>query len=238
MRLARRGLAAVSAVAAASTAAQAAGTAFAVDTAEVSDPGNCKIEAWTSWANNRDGLATANPACVANAFTPTEFSMQIVRSRSDDEWATSLTPKAKAKLVPTAIGSFGYALAAGASYDPSAREITSIFSYVPATLRLSEVVRININAGWLQDRTIDRHFATYGIGLDWRMTETLILTLETFGQGGSSTDPASVARPRFQAGVRWRPIDRFSFDMIWGRNINGEDANWITVGTTVRFPPN
>jgi hypothetical protein len=28
----------------------------------------------------------------------------------------------------------------------------------------------------------------------------------------------------------------FSVDSICGRNISGENANWITLGTTVRFP--
>ena len=25
-------------------------------------------------------------------------------------------------------------------------------------------------------------------------------------------------------------------DLIYGRNITGENANWITLGTTIRFP--
>ena len=38
----------------------------------------------------------------------------------------------------------------------------------------------------------------------------------------------SVTRPRFQAGVRYRPNEIFSVDLIYGRNIMGENANWIT----------
>ena len=36
--------------------------------------------------------------------------------------------------------------------------------------------------------------------------------------------------------MRWRPDDIFSVDLIYGRNITGENANWITLGTTIRFP--
>ena len=217
--------------------AYAAGTAYGVDTAEVNDPGNCKVEAWTSWADNRDGLVTANPACVVNIITPTEISAQITRARSGDDWSTSITPKAKAKLVPSSIGSFGFSLAAGASYDATSHELTSIFATIPATLRLSETVRINVNAGWLLDKTSDRHFATYGVGLDWRLTETVTFTAETFGQAGQTEpDAEATTRPRFQTGLRYRPIDRLSFDVIYGHNITGESANWITIGTTVRFP--
>ena len=148
-------------------------------------------------------------------------------------WATSITPKAKTKLVPTQ-SALGLAVA-GTSYDLTTNENAAIYAYAPATLRLSEIVRINVNGGWLWDRTVDRHYLTYGIGVDWRLTDILTLTVETFGQAGSSEDPA-VTQPRFQAGLRIRPIDTLSFDIIYGRNIYGEDANWITVATTVRFP--
>ena len=43
-------------------------------------------------------------------------------------------------------------------------------------------------------------------------------------------------RPRFQTGVRYRPNEIFSVDLIYGHNITGENANWITLGTTIRFP--
>jgi hypothetical protein len=36
--------------------------------------------------------------------------------------------------------------------------------------------------------------------------------------------------------VRYRPNEIFSVDLIYGRNIMGENANWITIGTTIRFP--
>ena len=215
--------------------ARAAGTAFGVDTSEVSEPSSCKIESWASRADNRDVVVTANPACVVDILTPVELSAQIVKSRADGEWTGSIAPRAKAKIVPTQIGSFGFALAVGTSFDITEGEQATVFAYVPATLRLSENARINVNGGWLWDRTIDQHYLTYGIGLDWRLTKILILTVETFGQVGHFEDPA-VTEPRFQAGLRLRPIDTLSFDLIYGRNINGEDANWLTLAMTVRFP--
>jgi hypothetical protein len=36
-------------------------------------------------------------------------------------------------------------------------------------------------------------------------------------------------------GLRYRPVDRFNIDVIYGRNINGENANWLTLATVVRF---
>lgn len=216
--------------------ARAAGTAFAVDTSEVSETGSCKVESWISVAGNRDLVATANPACVVEIFRPVELSAQFTRARADDEWGTSLTPKAKTKIVPTQIGNFGLAVAGSTSFDLITGENTTVLAYAPATLRLSETIRINVNGGWLWDRTLDRHYATYGLGLDWKLTDIVTWTIETFGQTGNGDEPG-VTQPRFQTGFRIRPIDTFSLDLIYGRNINGEDANWITVGTTIRFPP-
>ena len=62
------------------------------------------------------------------------------------------------------------------------------------------------------------------------------MTGEIFGQTGASDIPG-VTRPRFQAGLRLRPIETFSVDFIYGRNITGENANWLTVAMTIRFPP-
>ena len=100
------------------------------------------------------------------------------------------------------------------------------------------MVRINVNGGWLWDRTVDRHYLSYGIGVDWRTPDNVwTLTAEVFGQTGAAAEIASVAQPRFQTGLRWRPIDRWNVDLIYGRNIQGENAHWITLATIVRFPP-
>ena len=216
--------------------ADAAGTAYGVDTAEVSEVGNCKVESWLSWASNQDFLAVTNPSCVANLGRPVELSAQIQRSRSDGEWGTSIAPKFKTNIVPSAIGRFGVALAGGAVYDAIAQDVTGVFFYVPATMRLSEVMRINLNAGWQWDRAADRHFFMYGAGFDLRTPDNVwTLTAEVFGLLGQS-DTKTEVQPRAQVGLRWRPIDRFSMDFIYGRNITGENANWITVATSIRFP--
>src|SRR3979411_1937080 len=215
--------------------ARAANGAYAVDAADISEVGSCKVESWMSAATNTDFSAVANPSCVADIFKPVELSLLTNRFRSDGDWTTSIAPKAKWNIVPTGIGKFGVACYAGGSCDALTGENLAAFAVVPATYRLSETMRININAGWLWDRTVDRHYLTYGLGFDWKFTDVLQLTIEAFGQAGASDIP-SVVRPRFQTGVRYRPNEIFSVDVIYGRNITGENANWITIGTTIRFP--
>ncbi len=41
-----------------------------------------------------------------------------------------------------------------------------------------------------------------------------------------------MVKPRWQAGLRFRPVDAFSVDVIYGRNITGENANWLTFAAT------
>jgi len=216
--------------------ARAAGAAYVVDTAEVSEPGSCKVESWASAASNHDFLAATSPACVVNMFRPFELSSQFSRARADTEWATAAAPKIKTNLVPTAIGSWGFAISGTATYDLTAQQNTALAITIPATLRLSNVVRVNLNAGWQWDRVAGQHYATYGAGIDWRTADNVwTLTAEVFGQLGARQDAIGITEPRFQVGLRWRPVDEFNVDLIYGRNIYGENANWITLATVFRF---
>jgi hypothetical protein len=217
--------------------ARAAGAAYQVDTVEISEAGACKIESWLSWASNRDFIGAVSPTCSVPFVRPLELSTQFNRSRADDEWATAATPKVKVNLISSAIGKPGLAISGAASFDLITGENTSVNIVAPVTLRLSNVVRINVNGGWLWDRTIDRHYLNYGVGVDWRTPDNVwTFTAEVFGQTGASAEFASVTQPRFQAGLRWRPIDRWNVDVIYGRNIQGENAHWITLATIIRFP--
>ena len=169
--------------------ARAAGAAYVVDTADVSEPGACKVESWMSAAGNHDFFAATTPTCVVNMFRPVELSTQLARARADEEWTSGVIPKFKTNLVPTAIGSWGVALSGAAAYDFTNQQTTALFATIPATLRLSNVVRININAGWDWDRVADRHYATYGAGVDWRTPDNVwTLTAEVFGQLGARQD--------------------------------------------------
>ena len=213
----------------------AANGAYAVDAADVSEVGSCKLETWLSTATNSDFSAVANPSCVVDITRPVELDLLTNRARMNGDWSTSFAPKAKTNLIPTGIGKFGVSFYAAGTFDALTGDNTSVYVVVPATYRLSETLRVNLNGGWLWDRTVDRHYLTYGAGIDWKFTDMLQLTLEVYGQAGLSDIP-SVTRPRLQTGVRYRPNEIFSVDLIYGHNITGENANWITLGTTLRYP--
>jgi len=218
--------------------ARAAGAAYQVDTAEVSEAGSCKVESWASFASNRDFFGAVSPACSVPFVRPLELSAQFNRSSSDGERDTAATPTFKVNLISSAIGTPGMAVTGTVTYDFGLRDATQVNLTVPVTLRLSDVVRINVNGGWMFDRTLDRQFLTYGLGIDWRTPDNVwTLTAEVFGQTGNSAETHSTTQPRFQTGLRWRPVDRWNVDVIYGRNIMGENANWLTIATVLRFPP-
>src|SRR5258705_6710875 len=128
--------------------ARAANGAYAVDAADISEVGSCKLESWLSAATNTDFSAVANPSCVVDPFKPVELSLLTNRAKSDGEWSTSIQPKAKMNFIPTGIGKLGVSFYAGGSFDVATGEHLTAFAVIPATYRLSETMRVNLNGGW------------------------------------------------------------------------------------------
>lgn len=215
--------------------AVAAGGAYAVDDAAVDGAGACKVESWLSFASNSDFIAAVTPACAVEILRPIEIGVQLARSRADREWGTSLAPKAKINLLPVETGKLGLAASASPSFDLVTGETTGIAVNVPVTFALTEDFRINLNGGWFHDRIARLDHATYGAGVEWSPAKPLTLIAEVFGLAGERVDPRSVTDPRLQAGLRVTPAESFDIDVIWGRNITGENAHWVTLGLNVRF---
>src|ERR1700682_2878883 len=117
--------------------ARAGNGAYAVDAADISEVGSCKVESWMSTATNSDFSAAANPSCVANIFKPVELSLLTNRFRSDGDWSASIAPKAKWNIVPTGIGKFGFSFYAGGSFDALTGDNLAAFAVVPGALRVS-----------------------------------------------------------------------------------------------------
>jgi hypothetical protein len=222
------------------SSADAAGGAYVVDDAIIDDVGACKVESWIALASNSDLAAVSTPACVVPLFLPTELGLQAARTRTDGEWGTSLTPKFKTTLVKPDVGKFGIAVSGGATFDAMTGAYASAFINIPVTFQATETLKLNVNAGWLYDAINAIDYATYGAGFEWQPKKDGLLTFiaEVFGIAGDRGDAArSLIEPRFQAGVRFTPIETLDLDLVYGRNIAGENANWITVGLNVRFPP-
>lgn len=219
------------------SAARAAGGAFVVDDAAVDEPGNCKIESSLSFSGNRDFIGLSTPACVVPFIKPVELGVIYARTRSDDGWGTSLVPKAKMNILPPDTGKFGVAISGGSSFDLYTGQYTGSFVNIPVTYTFSDSFKVNVNGGWIYERQKEQHLLTWGAGVEWIPVKPFTILAEVFGVAGAPGETTGAREPRFQVGLRTTPIDTIDFDVIYGRNLGGENANWITIGMNVRFPP-
>jgi hypothetical protein len=209
--------------------------AFVVDGATVGKPGECKVESWASIASNHDFLAATSPSCVINPGIPVEVGATFTRTRSAGEWSTGAGPKAKVNIIPLDERGFAVGLSGNTLWNLNTGQNAGSTVNIPLTIQASKDVRINVNAGWFYDAVERVNYGTYGAGFEWNFVQPLTLIGEVFGIAGPRQEARSVTEPRAQIGLRWTPAEAFDIDLIYGRNIAGENANWLTLGVNLRF---
>jgi hypothetical protein len=101
---------------------------------------------------------------------------------------------------------------------------------IPVTLPIADKFKVNVNAGWLHVRTEDLDWVPTAAGFEWTFAKQLTLIGEVFGLFGQSAEPSSRMDPRAQLGLRYAPEKSVDVDVIYGRNVLGENADWITIG--------
>jgi hypothetical protein len=237
-----------------SSQAFAAGGAFAVDDSEVGKVGECKVESWASFmtGNPDDFIGAVSPACVVSLGRPVEISAAITRSRSDREWATGGEIKGKTNIISTENSRIGVGFVGGYGYDFTGSSTAAYFLKVPVTFVVNDVFRINANGGYTHEKhdigNVD--LFSWGGGFEWTLysakvqenERSVTLIGEVFGVAGARAvdadgekESSKTRDPRGQVGLRFTPQEKFDIDVIYGRNITGEDDNWVTVGLNVRF---
>jgi hypothetical protein len=214
--------------------ASAAGGAYAVDDAGV-DPGVCKVESWAAFASNSDFIGVVAPACATEIGRPVEIGVAYARTRGDREWGAELAPKAKINLLPVETGKVGLAVSLLTAFDLYTGQNIGTIVNVPVTFALTDTFRVNLNGGWFHDRRVMQDLATYGAGVEWNPIRPITLLAEVFGFAGPETERRTDRQPRGQAGIRFTPVETMDIDLIYGRNLTGENAHWVTLGLNLRF---
>src|SRR4051812_3765570 len=74
---------------------------------------------------------------------------------------------------------------------------------------------------------------TGGVGVSWNFVPQWSVISEVFAIMGPGQ-----SNPRVQSGLRYSPTKDIDWDLIYGRNLTGEGANWITVALTIRIGDN
>jgi hypothetical protein len=208
------------------------GGAYYVDDAEIGKVGSCEIESWSSFAANGDRIAVFSPACVADLGRPVELGTNLVNLRSDSEGDFIATMTAKTVPIPIGRTGFGLAIAGAVVYDPLNHTGSGLIVNVPVTFDFSKELRLNLNFGAQYYGSGDTRglFGTAGAGVSWTFVPHWSVISEVFALMGPGQ-----TNPRFQSGVRYSPTKDIDCDLIYGRNLTGEGANWISVGLTVRI---
>jgi hypothetical protein len=210
------------------------GGAYNVDDAEIGKLGSCEIESWGSFAANRDHIAVFSPACVVNLGGPVELGTNLVNQRSDGDPDSFVSLTAKAVPIPIGPSGFGLAVAGAIVYDPLDRTGSGAILNIPVTYDFSNQLRFNINFGF-QFNTGDPRglFTTAGAGVSWNFVPQWSVISEVYGLIGPGQ-----SGPRYQSGIRYSPTKDIDWDVIYGRNLTGEGANWITLALTIRIGDN
>jgi hypothetical protein len=206
----------------------AAGGAYVVDDATIAKVGECKVESWVSVASNGDFVGVTQPACVVRIGVPVEFTATLQPMRADAEWTTFAGVRGKFVLLREGPNNPAIAMAIGTFFDVTNGENIT-FVNVPLTIKVRDDLRLNLNAGWLRDSVDETNHLTWGGSVEWDFRKSWSLITEVFGLTGHQSEP------RMQGGLRYSPIESVDLDLIYGHNLFGERANWITAGVTARF---
>lgn len=213
----------------------AADAAFYVDDFEVDDVGTCSVDNWISFASNKDFMAVTSPSCVVQiGKSPVELGAEYQRSREGDQWKTQGSVSGKVTLVRMTKG-IGIGLSGEANWDMITGASNGFNFNIPVSFDITKNLRLNVNGGYLYDATVQGNYGTWGASLEWGITPKLALVNEVFGQLGAHGETSTTQQPRFQTGFRYSPDDHVDLTLIYGRNLNGENANWITLGATLNF---
>jgi hypothetical protein len=206
----------------------AAEGAFAVDNADVNEPGFCKVETWGSAARNGDRIFAVAPLCAVSFGQPVDLAIQIDRANFDGEWLTAGALKAKTSIVPLGDASrFGVAISGAAIASFKTNQFVAYSINVPVTFRVTDSLDLSLQFGGLWDRVDDRSHITWGGGFEFTLTPQLMLIGEVFSLASEHRGA--------QAGLRYTPHEKIDFDLIYGHNLAGEKSDWLTLGVNVRF---
>ena len=127
--------------------------------------------------------------------------------------------------IPIGPSGFGLAIAGAIIYDPGHQTGNGMIVNVPMSFDFSKRLRVNLNLGAQYNDGDPRGlFATGGAGVSWNFVDQWSVISEGTWSGQSA----------FQSGIRYSPTKNIDWDVIYGRNLTGEGANWITLALTVR----
>ncbi|KAB0515632.1 hypothetical protein [Pseudomonas extremorientalis] len=212
--------------------ANAAGGSYVVDDGAINAPGECNVDAWYT-ANRHDGTThteTLSPACTFAALPSVQWGAALSRATSTDKGETQVNPQLKAQVWSREDLGLELALSAGAHFALGRQHGFDGADFnIPLTWQPLAPLRLNLNAGWSHayNDGDQQHRLTWGTGFEYQVAPLLTLIAERYGQEGG--DQAWQAGPRLHLG------EFVDVDLVVGRSLIGDRAQWLTTGATLRF---
>ncbi|MCH8489547.1 MAG: hypothetical protein LAT81_06395 [Oceanicaulis sp.] len=208
--------------------ALANGGPYAVDDAGIATPGMFKLETWSSFASNGDRVYLASPGFTLEALPFIEFELTVESRRSDHDWATTIAPAAKIALRDIDEHGYGLALSIGSGHAGVIRNADTVYAVVPLSVPVNDHLNLHFNAGVERDLTENDTVGVWGMAAQVMAHDRLELIGEVYGSEGN--------RPGWQAGVRPYVFDgNVALEIAYGRNLDGERADWLTLGLSLEF---
>lgn len=207
--------------------AWASGNEHVIDDSVVETPGVCHLESWATRFDPRHGLVNLSPACTRKAWPNLEIGGAVQHAWDNGSSDTTIGPALKYTLRAEDTG-VGLGVIGGGAWSVRSGRLETASLIVPVTLKLSDRVRVNLNAGWSHVRAdAKRDAAFYGAQAEVGVARDVTLMVEAFRRDGG--------KPGGQLGLRWNPGGgRVDFDLVAGRRIDGATPRAITLGLTLR----
>jgi hypothetical protein len=201
---------------------------YVVDDAAITEADTLQIESWYSHADTRERIGVVNLAyqLLPNA----EFSLQETHLRRPGSDNDGDVVSVQAKYLWREggdVGSVAVVSVLGGGYSLDTQRMATFYAYVPVTLRAAEALDVHVNLGWLYDREARRHFATWGLGMEYRFAQMFSLVGEVFGR--------NEGRSGFQLGPGILLTDGLRLDMVYGHNVLAKSDDMVTVGLSLGF---
>jgi hypothetical protein len=199
--------------------------AYVVDDAGIVDPGLVQIESWYSHSSRHENLGVTDVAY--QALPHAELTLLNNYDAQTGVRDDAVSAQVKYQWREDKEGGIESAAVFGVNHSASANRLSGLYAYIPSSLTINDTFDVNADLGWQYDADSGRHFATWGIGAGMHANDTLSFVAETFGKNAEL--------PGAQLGTRVSVSENLVLDAIYGRNITGTPANWVTAGLTVTF---
>lgn len=215
--------------------------AYLVDDGAIIEKGKIQVESWYSQSNTGEKFYATNP--TYQIFKNTEFSLQQAYSSklrnpySPRNNQNTLWPQVKYLWYDTE--SILSSVVFSENYSSTDQKIYGTYAYSTSTFKLNPLADIHLYLGWQNWRHAAANnkstdFLNYGTSLDLHLTDKFSLVSEIFQNNGAFRNSAA-KQPAMQLGSRYFFSQALTFDAIYGKNINGNRQNWLTLSATIVF---